>query len=175
MQALKKGMVINMEIERKYAIKEMPEHLEQYNKKRIEQGYLCHNPILRIRKSNDDYILTYKSKEGISKQKEGGAIVLKETELALTKEAFLTLKEKTEGNMVCKTRYLIPLKDGLVAELDVFAGALAGLVFAEVEFPNEEAADAFAAPNWFGADLSFDKRFSNYYLSQIASYEELGL
>ena len=168
-------MLINMEIERKYAIKEIPENLEQYNKKRIEQGYLCYNPILRIRKSNDDYILTYKSKEGIPKQKVGGAIVLKETELALTEEAFLTLKEKTEGNMIYKTRYLIPLEDGLVAELDVFAGALAGLVFVEVEFPNEEAADAFAAPNWFGTDLSFDKRFSNYYLSQITSYEELGL
>lgn len=162
-----------MEIERKYAIHQIPKDLEQYNKKKIEQGYLCHNPILRIRKSNDNYILTYKSREGIGAQKEGQAIINHETELPLTKEAFETLKKKTEGNMINKTRYLIPLEDGLTAELDVFEGALTGLVFAEVEFPDEKAADAFVPPTWFGKDLSGDKRFSNYYLSKLNSLSEL--
>jgi len=168
-------MLIIMEIERKYAINEIPKNLEQYNKKKIEQGYLCHNPILRIRKSNEEYILTYKSKDGIQRQKKGGAIVLQETELPLSEESFLTLKEKTEGNMVYKTRYLLPLEDGLVAELDVFEGILEGLAFVEVEFPDEKTADSFVPPDWFGADLSCDRRFSNYYLSQIDSYEELCL
>ena len=51
-----------MEIERKYLIKTLPEHLEQYPCKVIEQGYLNTNPVVRIRRSNDDYILTYKGK-----------------------------------------------------------------------------------------------------------------
>ena len=59
-----------MEIERKYAIHNLPENLSQYKYKKIEQGYLCHNPTIRIRKSNDEYILTYKSKFGIGKKKE---------------------------------------------------------------------------------------------------------
>jgi CYTH domain-containing protein len=32
--------------------------------------------------------------------------------------------------MVYKTRYLIPLEDGLTAELDIFEGVLTGLIYA---------------------------------------------
>ena len=49
-----------MEIERKYLVKTLPEHLEQYQSKKIAQGYLCTAPVVRIRRSNDDYYLTYK-------------------------------------------------------------------------------------------------------------------
>ena len=45
-----------MEIERKYLVKTLPDHLEQYACKVIEQGYLNTNPVVRIRRSNDDYI-----------------------------------------------------------------------------------------------------------------------
>ena len=53
-----------MEIERKFLVKRenLPENLEQYPSKVIEQGYLCTEPVVRIRKSNDNYYLTYKSK-----------------------------------------------------------------------------------------------------------------
>ena len=43
-----------MEIERKYLVKTLPDHLEQYACKVIEQGYLNTNPVVRIRPSNDD-------------------------------------------------------------------------------------------------------------------------
>ncbi|NLP34951.1 MAG: adenylate cyclase, partial [Clostridiales bacterium] len=49
------------------------------------------------------------------------------------------------------------------------------LIFAEVEFPDEKAADEFIPPEWFGKDLSNDKRFSNYYLSKINTFTELGI
>ena len=42
-----------MEIERKYLIDRLPENLEQYECKHIEQGYLNTDPVVRIRKSND--------------------------------------------------------------------------------------------------------------------------
>lgn len=161
-----------MEIERKYAIKYIPEELTAYKNKKIEQGYLCHNPTIRIRKSNKDYYMTYKSKTG-AKEKEGSAIIRNEVELPLTKEAYLTLRAKTDGNMVYKTRYLIPLEGGLTAELDIFEGVLEGLIFAEVEFPDVEAADSFTPPEWFGAELSSDKRYTNYHLSTLSSYQEL--
>jgi CYTH domain-containing protein len=88
-----------------------------------------------------------------------------EVELPLTEEAYLKLRDKTDGNMIYKTRYLIPLQDGLTAELDVFEGVLKGLVFAEVEFPDIQTADDFVPPAWFGRNLSSDKRFTNYHLS----------
>ena len=49
-----------MEIERKFLVKTIPEHLETYESKKIAQGYLCTNPVVRIRRSNDEYYLTYK-------------------------------------------------------------------------------------------------------------------
>jgi CYTH domain-containing protein len=164
-----------MEIERKYAIKQLPGDLSKYQCKNIEQGYLCHNPILRVRKSNENYILTYKSKIGIDAYTKEGAIVNNEVELPLTKEAYQTLKEKTEGNIIHKKRYLIPIQDGLTAELDIFEEQLSGLIFAEVEFPDADAADTFSAPDWFGKDISGDKRFSNYRLSKLANFQDLGL
>ena len=66
----------------------------------IEQGYLNTNPVVRIRRSNDDYILTYKGK---------GMMVREEYNLPLNEEAFLHLKEKIDGRLIQKRRYLIPL------------------------------------------------------------------
>lgn len=50
-----------MEIERKYLIRELPENLETYAYHDIEQAYLCTAPVVRIRRQDDRYILTYKS------------------------------------------------------------------------------------------------------------------
>lgn len=161
-----------MEIERKFRVKYLPDQLEQYEKKVIEQGYLCKGPVIRIRKSNNRYILTYKNKTGIIQE---GAIQSQEIEVDLTEESFLHLKEKVDGNMIEKTRYLIPLSDGLTAELDVFSGKLTGLVFVEVEFKSKEEAENFQLPEWFLEDVSFDKRFRNSYLSTINDFKELGL
>lgn len=164
-----------MEIERKYALNFLPGELSQYRYKVIEQGYLCHKPTIRIRKSNDDYILTYKSKFGIERKSENSALINNEVELPLTEDAFYELKAKTDGNIIHKTRYLIPLDNGLTAELDVFEGKLAGLNVVEVEFPDEKTADEFTPPAWFGKELSSDRRFSNYNLSKLSSIAELAL
>lgn len=165
-----------MEIERKFQITKLPEHLEQYKKKEIEQGYLCiENPVIRIRKSNDNYILTYKSRIGMVEKSDEIALTCEEVELVLTKESYEHMKEKTDGNMIYKTRYLIPLEEGLIAELDVFHDQLEGLQFVEVEFPSEEEAGKFKLPGWFGMDVSFDKRYKNNYLAFVNSYEELHL
>lgn len=162
-----------MEIERKYGVKVVPANIEQYEVKEIEQGYLCNNPIVRIRKSNEDYFLTYKSKLGVKQQVEGMPIINNEVELPLTKEAYDILKTKTEHNLVCKTRYLVPLQDGLVAEMDFFQENLLGLIMVEVEFQSEEQANTFVKPEWFGDDWSMDQRFSNYALSKLSGYNQL--
>jgi len=154
-----------MEIERKFKVSVLPENLEQYKKKEIEQGYLCTGPVVRIRKSNDDYILTYKSKKGIANSEV--AIQSHEVEVPLTKESYEHLKKKTDDHIISKTRYIIPLENGLKAELDMFHEQLEGLVFVEVEFPDEEAAKNFNIPSWFGEDVSFDKRYHNSSLSKM--------
>jgi len=163
-----------MEIERKFTLMEIPEDLDQYEKKEIEQGYLCSGPVVRVRKSNDDYILTYKSKPEISAVKELTARHSNEVELALTKEAYDHLKSKTDGYIVEKTRYLVPLYDGLIAEVDIFKGRLDGLYFAEVEFDSEDESISFRKPEWFKDDVTFDIRYKNSYLSTVTKYDEWG-
>lgn len=145
-----------MEIERKFLIKELPENLTQYNCRRIEQGYLCTAPVVRIRRQDEEYYLTYKSK---------GMMVREEYNLPLTAEAYAHLREKTDGNLISKQRYLIPLNETLTAELDIFDAPFAPLMLAEVEFSSEEEANSFVPPAWFGEDVTFSGKYHNSYLS----------
>lgn len=146
-----------MEIERKYLIKNLPENLGQYPCKRIEQGYLNTDPVVRIRRSDDKYTLTYKGK---------GLMVREEYNLPLNAEAFTHLKEKIDGILIQKCRYLIPYAEKYTIELDVFEGELAPLTLAEVEFETEEEANTFVPPEWFGEDVTFSTRYHNSTLSQ---------
>ena len=162
-----------MEIERKFTVKQLPEHLEQYQKKEIEQAYICSKPTIRVRKSNEDYILTYKSRLGMVKSDDATARACEEVELPLTKEAYEHLKEKADGSVIAKTRYLIPIENNRKIELDVFHGYLEGLIFAEVEFESEEEAASYHMPDWFKEDVTFDRRYSNAVMTKYSSLAEL--
>ena len=146
-----------MEIERKFLPKELPAHLESYEMHRIEQGYLNTDPVVRIRRSDDDYYLTYKSR---------GLLAREEYNLPLNAKSYEHLKPKADGRVIEKKRYLIPLDTGLTVELDVFDGDLAPLVLAEVEFESEEEAKAFVPPAWLGRDVTFDPHYHNSTMSR---------
>lgn len=148
-----------MEIERKYLIEkeQLPADLASYPFHKIEQGYLCISPVVRIRRQDDDYFLTYKSK---------GLMAREEYNLPLTQEAYKHLKSKADGLVISKTRYLIPEKSGLTIELDVFHEDYEGLLLAEVEFPSEEAANSYTPPAWFGRDVTFSSDYHNSTLSK---------
>ncbi len=165
-----------MEIEKKFLIKDMPKNLDNYIKKEIQQGYLSlEDPVLRVRKSNDNYFLTYKSVYGIPKKKTSHALVANEVEFPISKKAYNHLLGKADYNVIEKTRYLIPLDGDLTAELDIFYGILEELVIVEVEFPDEDDAKNFVAPEWFGQEVTFDERFKNNYLVTIDDISELSL
>ncbi len=146
-----------MEIERKYLVKKLPDNLEQYPCKHIAQGYLSTDPVVRIRRSNDSYTLTYKGK---------GLMVREEYNLPLNAESFEHLKSKIDGILIEKRRYLIPFAEKYTIELDIFGGELAPLQLAEVEFQTEEEANAFVPPAWFGEDVTFSTDYHNSTLSQ---------
>lgn len=152
-----------MEIERKYLVPALPADYQNYPCHTIEQAYLCTEPVVRIRRQDEDYYLTYKSK---------GLLVREEYNLPLTKEAYEHLLEKADGILLTKKRYCIPLEDTeLTIELDVFFGLYEGLVLAEVEFPTQEAACAFQPPCWFGEDVTFSGEYQNSRLSQGKSLQ----
>ena len=147
-----------MEIERKFLIKNIPFDLTGFRARKIEQAYLCTNPVVRIRKSDSEYYLTYKGK---------GKIAREEYNLPLTEEAYEHLLKKADGNILTKTRYEIPTEDSLIIELDVFSGKFEGLVLAEVEFESLEQANAYIPPEWFGRDVSITGEYQNNKLSRM--------
>ena len=145
-----------MEIEKKYLIHKLPENLETYPRKKIQQAYLCTNPVVRIRKQDEEYILTYKGK---------GLMIREEYNLPLNRDAYEHLLQKADGIVLTKTRYLLPLPQGLTIELDVFDAPYENLRLAEVEFSSEEEANSFVPPEWFGEDVTFSKKYHNSVLS----------
>ena len=98
------------EIERKFLVKELPSNIDEYPYLELEQGYLNTAPVVRVRKEDDSYYLTYKGK---------GLLEREEYNLSLTKEAYDHMIQKADGNIISKRRYLIPF-NGYTVELDVF-------------------------------------------------------
>ncbi len=152
----------NVEIERKFKITSLPENLDEFKSCKIEQAYICTAPVIRVRRQDDEYILTYKG---------GGFIAHPEYNLPLDQKSYKHMLSKADGNVITKTRYFIPIDNGLTAELDVFEGMFDGLVFVEVEFESLDQATAFTPPDWFGDDVTKDKRYHNSYLSKVDVFD----
>lgn len=149
-----------MEIERKFLVEKAPENFESYPFHMIEQAYLCTEPVVRIRREDSSYYLTYKSKGLLSRE---------EYNLPLTEEAYQHLLTKADGNILTKKRYLIPVagREDLTIEFDVFEGKFEGLMLAEVEFASEDEALAFVPPSWFSRDVTFTREYQNSRLSKL--------
>ena len=147
-----------MEIERKFTIRQLPENLQEYPCRLIEQGYLSTEPVVRVRRDGDEYYMTYKG---------GGMMAREEYNLPLTADAYEHLIRKSDGIVIRKRRYVIPIPDerNLKIELDLFEGVYDGLIIAEVEFPDLEAAQAYQPEDWFLEDVTNDQRYHNSFLS----------
>ena len=168
---------MQMEIERKFTVKNLPDNLDSFPCHHIEQAYLSVDPVVRVRKENEEYYLTYKGR---------GMLARDESNLPLNEEAYYHLRAKADGIIISKKRYLIPLinpgfKEGfptppedytLTIELDVFDAPLSPLILAEVEFGSREAAISFVPPDWFDEDVTYCKEYHNSYLALHFSDKE---
>ena len=152
-----RSIMENIEIERKFLVKKIPDNLDTYERIDMIQGYLNTAPVVRVRKENDDYVLTYKG---------SGLLSHSEYNLPLNKEAFEHLLKKCDGIIISKSRYKIPLDNNLTAELDIFKGDLDSLKLVEVEFKSVEESNNFTPPEWFGEDVTTDGRYHNSYISK---------
>jgi CYTH domain-containing protein len=148
------------EIERKFLVADPPPDLDRHPSTAIEQGYLAvddDGTEVRVRRRDGQALLTVKSGAGRSRVEE---------ELEIEPERFERLWPLTEGRRIEKRRYELPAPGGATIELDVYAGALGGLVVAEVEFGSDEEADAFEPPAWLGPEVTDDPRFKNQRLAR---------
>ncbi|MEZ4416720.1 MAG: adenylate cyclase [Gemmatimonadota bacterium] len=115
------------EIERRYLCGPVaPETLTAADRvQRIRQGYLTRvGPAIRVRQKDDAFLMTVKS---------GSGLVRREVEWPIPPEVAAGLFEIAGSGVLTKLRYVFGRW-----EIDVFSGALTGLVVAEIELARED-------------------------------------
>lgn len=141
------------EVERKFLLDELPT-LAWEDEDELRQGYLALDGATEVR-------LRHEGRGAVLTIKRGAGLVRVEEELVVQPEQAEGLWALTEGRRIEKTRRRATLAPGVVVEVDEYGGDLAGLLVAEIEFPDPEAAGAFAPPPWLGREVTDDARYKN--------------
>ena len=141
------------EIERKFLIvsdawKQQVSRRDSYRQGYLSGGEKCS---IRVRINNDKAFLNIKSATlGIQR-------IEYEYEIPFD-DGMEMLQQFCAGAVIEKTRYFVPVRDH-VWEVDVFDGANAGLVVAEIELGAVD--EEFVRPEWLGEEVSDDPRYYN--------------
>lgn len=133
---------MSIEIERKFLLKTFPDEFRRYPRIQILQGYFLSpntNEECRVREIEYSNHLGIREKKYYLTKKTIGTISREETEIEITKNTFKIFWEFTENRRIKKDRYSYSILNGgnpLFWEIDVFHGALDGLILAEIEIPS---------------------------------------
>ena len=149
-----------MEIERKFLMENFPD-LPELERAEVKQGYLGISPEVRIRSKRVDEIETYRLCF-----KGEGDLIREEIELDLDKATFDRLKLLLPKPMICKDYRIYRLENGLRLECSrVDPGSDTEFYYAEVEFQNQQQAEAFCPPSFLGKEVTYDGsyRMKAYY------------
>ena len=145
-----------LELEKTYLLKYVPEGLKDCKQKEIYDVYIPQShphPVLRVRKKGDIFEITKKAPAT-----SGDASEQIEHTIPLLEEEFLSLA-KVEGKKLRKIRYFYPI-DKYIAEIDVFLDDLEGLAMVDVEFKSVEEKESFVAPDFCSVDITQSKTFA---------------
>lgn len=152
---------MTIEIERKFILPEVPAAERLGPGVHIRQGYLAEEEAVevRVRITPRNATLTVKAGTGFSRT---------EVDVPISVEQADALWPHTLRRRIDKTRHRVMLDHplGHVAEVDLYAGALAGLCVVEVEFSSETDAAAFIPPAWFGRELTGQRGWNNAALAR---------
>lgn len=154
---------MGLEIERRFLVEGDDWRSGVIATRRLRQGYLAREAgvSVRVRVGAAAARLTIKGQ---------GGLVRPEFEYDIpAAEAEEMLALLCAGRSLAKTRHDVPL-DGLLWEVDVFEGPLAGLVIAEVELP--AAGHALRIPAWTAREITGDNRYANAALVSAAAPPE---
>lgn len=154
-----------IEWERRFLLDGFPKKANVTRVRRITDRYM-EGTILRLREQIDyggemQFKLTQKLAAGKSGPRQGLI-----TTMYLTKGEYDVLA-KLQARILTKTRYSIP-----PFGIDVFEGALRGLVLGEAEFNSDAECRALALPSFIAREVSDDPRFTGGRLV-TASRQEL--
>jgi CYTH domain-containing protein len=155
-----------IERERRFLLEQFPADANVLGIRRITDRYID-GTSLRLREMKRDGAETiFKLTKKVPEQGEGAQQGLITT-IRLTREEFCLLSQ-LPAQILAKTRYSVP-----PFGIDVFEGALEGLILAEAEFESAAEAGALAVPTFVLREVSNDIRFTGGLLART-SREELG-
>lgn len=146
------------EIERKFLVK--GDFLgEVYESHHIVQGYLSSSKgrTVRIRLKDTKAFITIKGPSA------DGGLSRFEWEMEIPAEDAKKLLELAEPTPIEKTRHLVRSSGSHPWEIDVFEGANAGLIIAEIEL--DAVDETFSKPDWLGEEVTGDRHYYNSCLS----------
>ena len=146
------------EIERKFLVTHLPVDVVLDKAIPMRQGYLAEegDVEVRLRITADTATVTVKAGHGMQRT---------EVESRIPSAGAEQLWTHTAGRRLDKRRHRIGHGDAVI-ELDIYAGELDGLMVAEVEFPDTDAADGFRPPPWFATELTGRREWSNAALAR---------
>lgn len=157
-----------LEIEKKYRVKKLPENLNNFEHETIQQSYLNKggSPI-RLRKfikgNNIRCVLSKK----VRNDKETFECI--EYNINLPEDVYEELLDAKEGRTIIKTRYKIPLTDKLIIDLDVFHDFFEGICIAEIEYESIEQINNYKVPDWLEEISSDFNKLTNSYMATKAN------
>ena len=167
-------MIKEIEIEKKYKVKKLPDNLEKFEHLTIEQSYLNKGGApIRLRKFITESGVKYIFSKKIPKDQN----LLEKTEynIELSEELYKEFLKAKEGRTIIKTRYKIPLENGAKMDLDIFHDFFEGLCIAEIEYTSVEQANTFKIPEWLeGVEgiEDFEKLTNSYMATKAIDINE---
>lgn len=174
----------NIEIERKFLVRDDSYKALATSSVHIRQGYLCRSASCTVRvrclehsniSSSSVLIPSASAVLTIKSAPAANGFAHYEFEKPISVDEANELLQLALPSIIDKRRWLIPIHSlpfreesevgsQLLCEVDEFFGDNAGLVMAEVELPTEDT--PFVHPDFLGDEVTFDKRYYNSYLSQ---------
>lgn len=150
---------MNIEIERKFLVKNKDFKNLSYKEEVFKQGYLNSDKTrnVRIRITNDKAFLTIKGASNAS------GTTRFEWEKEINRQEAEQLLLLCEPTIIEKKRYYIK-NDDLIFEVDEFYADNQGLILAEIELNSEH--QKFKKPDWLGKEVTGNKEYYNSYLSK---------
>ena len=151
-----------LEIERKFLMDGFPQGLDILSEVEIEQGYLSHDPEVRLRKAVDkrteeeEYYITIKGQGDLTRQ---------EIETEISADFYYDVIDMLGFTPVTKDYKTYKLGPWKLEVSKVDGGTRHEFFYAEIEFPTEQDAKEFDPPTFFGREITFneDYKMKNYW------------
>jgi CYTH domain-containing protein len=155
-------------MKRKFLIKNKSKFSDCIKTAYIEEAYISEFSNIKIRMESDAYSkrkLSTKYMMVITSCDQITGMENIETK-DISYNTYADLSNNKIGKKIEKLRRYYKLDNNLIAKLDEFQ-SIPDLKIVEIKFDNEEDANSFIVPEWFGEEITFNSKYENRNLSLI--------